>query len=140
VIIGSDGFNQPGPIVEGAGEAAEGFVTTISVLPISELPSRGQEFAAEFEERFGARPCCYTVHTAQATHMMLDAIEASNGTRAQVLENLFSARVEDGYVGDFTIDRTGDATVSTIVVYEINEGRLSFKTALAPPSKLFAPE
>jgi ABC-type branched-subunit amino acid transport system substrate-binding protein len=125
--------------VEGAGAAAEGFTTTF-VPPNRELPHNGREFAAEFEERFGARPCCYTVHTAQATEMMLDAIASSNGTRAQVLENLFDARVDDGYIGDFTIDRNGDATLTTIGVYQIEHGRQRFKTAISPPPELFVPD
>jgi hypothetical protein len=45
--------------VEGSGEAAEGFVWTIAVLPTEELPPEGREFAAEFEKRFGTGPCRY---------------------------------------------------------------------------------
>jgi branched-chain amino acid transport system substrate-binding protein len=137
-IIGPDGFHQLAPIVEGAGAAADGFAPMIAVLPTAELPPEGQDFAAQFEERFGARPCCFSVHTAQAAHMMLDAIADSDGTRAEVLENLFEARVEDGYVGDFEIDRYGDTTLNTIAVYRIEDGRLRFQTTITPPAELLA--
>jgi branched-chain amino acid transport system substrate-binding protein len=137
-LLGPDGFNQLAPIVEGAGSAAEGFAPMISVLPTAELPDAGQDFAARFEERFGARPCCFSVHTAQATNMMLDAIADSEGSRARVLENLLDARVEDGYVGDFEIDRYGDTTLNTIGVYRIEDGRLSFETKITPPAELLA--
>ncbi|MGH2798417.1 MAG: hypothetical protein ACRDNL_10320 [Spirillospora sp.] len=70
--------------------------------------------------------------------MMLDAIADSNGTRAEVLENLFDARVEGGYVGDFEIDRYGDTTLNTIAVYRIEDGRLRFETAITPPADLLA--
>lgn len=136
-IIAPDAWNNLA-VVEGAGAAAEGFSPTIAVLPTNELPPAGREFATEFEERFGARPCCYSVHTAQTTHMMLDAIADSDGSRAQVLENLFDARVEDGYVGDFEIDSYGDTTLNTIAVYRIEDGRLRFQTAITPPAELLA--
>jgi len=137
-IIGPDAFNQLEPIIEGAGEAAEGFVAMIGVLPTGELPPEGQEFAAEFEERFGARPCCFSVHTAETTNMMLDAIAESDGSRGQVLENLFQMRVESGYTGDFEIDRYGDTTLNTIAAYRIEDGRLRFQTAITPPAELLA--
>jgi branched-chain amino acid transport system substrate-binding protein len=136
-IIAPDAWNNLA-VVEAAGAAAEGFSPTIAVLPNDKLPPAGREFAAEFERRFGARPCCFSVHTAQATHMMLDAIADSDGSRAQVLENLFEARVEDGYVGDFELDRYGDTTLNTIAVYQIEDGRLRFQTAITPPSELLA--
>ena len=136
-IIAPDAWNNLA-VVEGAGAAAEGFSPTIAVLPNDELPAAGRDFAAEFEDRFGARPCCYSVHTAQATHLMLDAIADSGGSRAQVLEKLFEARVEDGYVGSFEIDRYGDTTLNTIAVYRIEDGRLRFQTAITPPPELLA--
>jgi branched-chain amino acid transport system substrate-binding protein len=137
-LLGPDGFNQLAPIIEGAGAAAEGFAPMIAVLPSRELPPDGQDFAERFEERFGARPCCFSVHTAQATHMMLDAIADSDGSRGEVLENLFDAQVEGGYIGDFEFDRYGDTTLNTIAVYRIEDGDLVFETAITPPAELLA--
>jgi branched-chain amino acid transport system substrate-binding protein len=136
-IIAPDAWNNLA-VVEAAGAAAEGFTPTIAVLPNDKLPPAGREFATEFERRFGARPCCFSVHTAQTTQMMLDAIADSDGSRGQVLDNLFDASVEDGYVGDFEIDRYGDTTLNTIAVYQIEDGRLRFQTAITPPAELLA--
>jgi len=139
-LVAPDGFNQPAPIVEGAGARAEGFSPTIAVLPNDRLPAEGREFAAQFEKRFSARPCCFSVHNAAAAHMVLDAIAGSSGSRARVLESLLHARVEDSFLGDFDIDRYGDTTQSTIGVYRIEAGRLRFKTAISPPDELLARE
>jgi branched-chain amino acid transport system substrate-binding protein len=136
-IIAPDAWNNLA-VVEGAGAAAEGFSPTIAVLPNDHLPPEGREFATEFEKRFGARPCCFSVHTAQAAHMTLDAIADSGGSRAEVLERLSEAHVEDGYLGDFEIDRYGDTTLNTIAVYRIEDGRLRFQTAITPPAELLA--
>jgi branched-chain amino acid transport system substrate-binding protein len=135
-IIGPDGFATPGLIVEGAGPDAEGFTWTIPVLPTDELPSEGREFAAEFEDRFSSRPCCFSVHAAQTAAMILDAIADSDGSRAQVNKNVLAARVDDGYVGDFEIDRYGDTSLTTIGVYQIVDGRLRFQTAISPAAEL----
>jgi branched-chain amino acid transport system substrate-binding protein len=139
-IVGPDGFNQPATIVEGAGARAEGFSPTIAVLPNDRLPAEGREFAAQFEKRYSARPCCFAVHTAAATHMVLDAIGGSGGRRARVLESLHNAGVEESLLGDFEIDRYGDTTLSTIGVYRIEGGRLRFKAAISPPAELLVRE
>ena len=70
----------------------------------SQPPRSGPGFAAEFVRRFSQRPCCFSVHEAQATNMMLDAIAGSGGSRARVTEAVMSARVEGGLIGDFAID------------------------------------
>ena len=135
-LLAPDGFNQPGNLVEGAGDAAEGFTITIAVLPNGELPPEGQEFAEEFERRFSQRPCCFAVHTGELANIVLDAIEESDGTRRAVLQELFETRVEDGLLGDFRFDRFGDTTKTTIGVYRIEDGRLEFQEGISPPSGL----
>jgi branched-chain amino acid transport system substrate-binding protein len=139
-IMGPDGFATPGLIVESAGSAAERFTWTIAALPNDELPPSGREFTAEFERRFSSRPCCFSVHAAQSAAIILDAIAASDGSRGEVTENLFGARVEDGYLGDLEIDRYGDTTQTTTGVYRIENGRLRFETAITPPAGLLARE
>jgi branched-chain amino acid transport system substrate-binding protein len=138
LILGPDGFATPGLIVEGAGPAAEGFLWTIPTLPTTELPPPGRELAAAFEERFASRPCCFAVQAAQTAAVILDAVEDSDGSRAQMLENLLDARVEDGYLDDFEIDSHGDTTLTAVGAYRIEDGRLRFHSALAPPAELLA--
>jgi branched-chain amino acid transport system substrate-binding protein len=135
-LLGPDAFNNLDALVEGAGAAAEGFSPLIAVLPNDALPDPGREFAARFDKRFGSRPCCFSVHAAQAGKMMLDAIADSDGSRGQVLEHLFRTPVDDGYVGDFSIDRYGDTTLRTMGVYKVEGGRLRFQTTITPPADL----
>ena len=97
---------------------------------------RALRFAREFEQRFGALPCCYSVYTAQAAHVLLDAIAASDGTRAGVLRNLFRTRVRDGLLGDFAIDRYGDTTLTEIAVYRVHGARIRLATTITPSADL----
>jgi branched-chain amino acid transport system substrate-binding protein len=134
-LLGSDGFAAPDQIVEGAGQAAEGFAWTFAGPPNNKLSPAGREFADRFEERFQSRPRTFSLHTAQAAKVLLDAIANSDGSRAEVTERVVQTRVEDGLLGDFEFDRYGDTTLNTIGVYEIEDGRLRFKTAISDPTQ-----
>jgi branched-chain amino acid transport system substrate-binding protein len=135
-ILSPDGFNEPAALVEGAGAGAEGVVITLAAIPTQKLPPAGLRFAQEFEQRFGALPCCYSVYTAQATHALLNAIAASDGSRAGVLRNLFRTRVRGGLLGDFAIDRYGDTTLTEIAVYRVHGARLRLATTITPSTDL----
>jgi branched-chain amino acid transport system substrate-binding protein len=137
-IVAPDGFNQPERIIEGAGDRAEGLVTTLASLPARALPPSGQRFAREFEHRFGALPCCYSVQTAEATNVVLDAIARSDGSRAAVLRNIFRTRVRNGLLGSFELDRYGDTTLRKVGVYAIRGGRLRYVAAISPAPELLA--
>lgn len=135
-ILAPDGFNEPAALVEAAGARAEGLTITLAAIPTQKLPPPGRRFAREFEDRFGALPCCYSVYTAQATHALLDAISASDGSRAGVLRNLFRTRVRDGLLGDFAIDRYGDTTLTDIAVYRLHGSRLRLAATISPSTDL----
>ena len=72
--------------------------------------------------------------------MLLDAIAKSGGSRARAAETLATARVTDGLIGDFAIDRNGDTTLNTMAMYRIRTGRLKFETAITPASDLLGRE
>jgi branched-chain amino acid transport system substrate-binding protein len=135
-ILAPDGFNEPAALVEGAGARAEGVVITLSAIPTQKLPPAGLRFAREFEQRFGALPCCYSVYAAQATHALLDAIAASDGSRAGVVRNLFRTRVHGGLLDDFAIDRYGDTTLTDIAVYRVHGARLRLAATIRPSADL----
>jgi branched-chain amino acid transport system substrate-binding protein len=130
-LIAPDGFASPALIVEGAGPAAEGLIITIADLPGSELPPAGRAFADRFEERYMARPRSFSLHTAQAAEVLLGAIAASDGSRADVTRRVLATRVDGGLLGDFEFDRYGDTTLNAIGVYRIEEGRMRFKTVIS---------
>jgi branched-chain amino acid transport system substrate-binding protein len=137
-ILSPDGFNQPERIVEGAGDRADGLVVTIASVPARALPPNGRRFAREFERRFGALPCCFSVHTAEAMNVVLDAITQSDGSRPSVLRNIFQTRVRDGLLGSFELDRYGDTTLRKVAVYRILAGRLRYVTPISPAPELLA--
>jgi branched-chain amino acid transport system substrate-binding protein len=135
-LLAPDGFNQPGTLVEGAGQRADGLTISIASGPVRTLSPAGQRWAAEFERRTGTRPCCFATHTAQAVQLALDAVAGSDGSRAQVLAGLRRASVRDGLLGDFRFDRFGDTTQSRIAIYRIAAGRLRYLRSIDVPQGL----
>jgi branched-chain amino acid transport system substrate-binding protein len=135
-LLAPDWFNEPAALVEAAGGAAEGVIITLAAIPNSELPAPGARFAREFKARFGSLPCCYAAYAAQAAHVLLDAIAASDGSRAGVLHNLFRTRIDNGLLGDFAIDRYGDTTLTKIAVYRLHGARLRLAGTESPSTDL----
>ena len=136
IIAASDSFFQAATVVEGAGKHAEGALVTIPVMPNDALPPPGRAFAAEFERRFGDKPCCYSVHFAQAMQVLLDAIAGSDGTRADVARRMLATRVSDGLLGDFTFDERGDSTLTAMGIHRVRRSRFEFLGAISPPTEL----
>lgn len=136
-LIGTDGM-APNVIAEGAGDAAEGFLNTIAVVPARALPAGGRAFADQFRRRYTQLPCCFSVHTAQAGEMVLKAIADSGASRAKVRNALFAAHIEHGLIGDFGIDRFGDTTLMRIGLYRIKDGQNEFEGSISPPASLLA--
>jgi branched-chain amino acid transport system substrate-binding protein len=50
----------------------------------------------------------YAIYGGQAAQVLFDAIEASDGTRADVITKLFETTVTNGLLGSFKIDDNGD--------------------------------
>ena len=88
--------------------------------------SRPRACASRGSSSSASAPCRAATRctAAQATHALLDAIAASDGTRAGVLRNLLRTRVRGGLLGDFAIDRYGDTTLTEIAVYRVHGARL----------------
>jgi len=138
LLIGPDGMNQPATIVEGARDAAENFMTTIALVPARALPKPGRAFADDFRRRYSQLPCCFSVHSAQATQMVLEAIGKSDGSRDEVRAALFGMRVEEGLIGDFSIDEHGDTTLTKMGLFRIRQGEGRFEGTVTPSKSLLA--
>ena len=135
-LIAPDGFSDFEGLVEDSGSAAEGMVITFPVVPPARFPPSGREFVKAFEEAVGAPADPYSMAVAQSTEVLLDAIAASDGTRASVTRNLFRTRVTNGILGDFEIDENGDTTAGGVTMYRIENGKPRVVDVVTPPRSL----
>jgi hypothetical protein len=111
-------FRSP-DLLEFAGPAAlPGLhISATDVPPATPWQSpEGRRFARAFgildEPVFGVLPA------AQATELVLDAIARSDA-RGPPGSRSCAARVEDGILGDFRIDRRGDITPARLAIFRV---------------------
>ncbi len=110
-LIAPDGFTQQSTIDE-TGPAARGMYMSIAGVPIDEFTGVTKEYV----DNLLAGPLAgktidpYAIYGAQAAQIVLDAIENSDGTRADVIAKMFETEVTDGLLGSFTFNENGDPT------------------------------
>jgi branched-chain amino acid transport system substrate-binding protein len=135
-IVAPDGFSEFRDIIEEAGADAEGLFASVASLPPSRLPPPGRGFAEAFEKAVGGEVDPYSITTAQAVEVLLDAIAASDGTRGSVTEQLLEVRAQDGILGSFEFDANGDMTSGVVTVYRIEKGKPRVHAVITPPAEL----
>ena len=131
-ILAPDGFSEFRELVEQAGAAAEGLVVSVATLPPDRLPPSGRPFAAAFGKAIRGAVDPYAPTTAQAAEVLLDAIAASDGTRASVTDQLLKVKVEDGILGSFEFDANGDTTAAGVTMYRIEKGTPRVQAVITP--------
>jgi ABC-type branched-subunit amino acid transport system substrate-binding protein len=107
-LFAPDGFTTQQTIDE-AGTAAAGMFMSVAGVPIDQFEGPGAEFAEGLTPRLGgANIDPYAIYGGQAARILLDAIAASDGSRADVIAKMFETEVNDGYLGSFSINENGD--------------------------------
>jgi ABC-type branched-subunit amino acid transport system substrate-binding protein/streptogramin lyase/predicted Ser/Thr protein kinase len=135
-ILAPDGFSEFRDIVEQAGAHAEGLFASVASFPPSRVPASGRPFVDAFEEAIGGEADPYSITTAQAAEVLLQAIAASDGTRSSATEELLDVRVKDGILGSFEFDANGDTTSGAVTMYRIEKGKPRVHAVLTPPADL----
>jgi branched-chain amino acid transport system substrate-binding protein len=108
-LLAPDGFTQQSTIDE-TGPAARGMYMSIAGVPIDAFTGVTKEYV----DNLLAGPLAgktidpYAIYGAQAAQIVLDAIESSDGTRADVIAKMFATEVTDGLLGSFTFNENGD--------------------------------
>jgi branched-chain amino acid transport system substrate-binding protein len=135
-IIAPDGFTPIAPFAQLAGPSAEGVMVSFPAVPPEQLRGEGHRFVTRFETALGRPAEAYSVATAQAAEVLLDAIASSNGTRASVTANVLAANVRNGILGDFSFDANGDTTAGAVTIYRVVGGQPKVFAVIAPPAGL----
>jgi ABC-type branched-subunit amino acid transport system substrate-binding protein len=110
------------------------FVTTPGRSPEA-LPRAGERFLDELRKRVGDDSLeLYAPYAGQAAAVLLDAIERAGAERARVSRALLGARIDEGIVGDFEIDESGDTTLRAITVSRAGKEFRPVTEIIPPPS------
>jgi len=136
-LLAPDGFTTQATIDE-AGGAAAGMFMSVAGVPIDQFEGPAQEFvdALLAGPLSGKSIDPYAIYGAQAAQVLLDAIAASDGTRADVTAQMFATEVTDGLLGTFSFSEDGDPVAAegaavSIVIYKATT-KLETETTIAP--------
>ena len=108
-LLAPDGFTTQATIDE-AGTASKGMYMSIAGVPIDTFKGAALDFIDGLQSGplQGKAIDPYAIYGGQAAQVMLDAIAASDGTRADVIKQVFATNVTDGLLGSFKFDENGD--------------------------------
>jgi branched-chain amino acid transport system substrate-binding protein len=130
VAFAPDGFLDPVDLTHEAGPAANGLLITFAGVAPGDAGPQGkalQEAVGRDQvTQYGA------LYGAAAVSVLLDAIAASDGTRASVTKRLFAAHTPAGLIGRIGFDREGDPTVGAMTLLRVGHGRLGLAPTLYP--------
>jgi branched-chain amino acid transport system substrate-binding protein len=130
-VLASDGFVLQS-LFEEAGQAnAEGVYGTAPVLNPEDLGEGGTAFLEAYEAEHG-KPEVYTAYGVAAAQALIAAIEASDGTREDVVAKLFEVSIpaDEGIVGAMSFDENGDPTEGLISLFKGTGGTWAFEKAV----------
>jgi branched-chain amino acid transport system substrate-binding protein len=130
-VVVSDGFVQDSLFPEAGPENVEGVYGSAPTLNPDDLPGTGKEFIAKVEDQFGNAQV-YTAYAVAATQALLAAIEASDGTRDSVTEQLLGVQV-DTVIGPLSFDENGDPAEKFESIFQAKGGEWTFVQQFAAP-------
>ncbi|GAB4287689.1 MAG: branched-chain amino acid ABC transporter substrate-binding protein [Coriobacteriia bacterium] len=119
-VIGGDMlFSADYMNVAGAANA-EGDICTSLGLPLEQQP-RGVEFAAAYEERYGAAPEAYDSYAYDSAWIIINAVLDAGADRDAVAQAI-RALTFDGVTGEVSFDEAGDNRNQVISSYRVENG------------------
>ncbi len=132
-FIGPDGLiNQA--FIDGAGEAAQDAYVTFAGLPPNALQGAGAEWYARIRELLGHEPDAYAVYAYEAAVVAIQALDqVQDNDRVAILEAMFSTTNFAGLLGTWEFLETGDTSLTTVSLNQIQDGGIVFLEEIAAP-------
>jgi branched-chain amino acid transport system substrate-binding protein len=132
-----DGFTTQSTIDEAGAANAAGLYASIAGVPTDQLTGAGATFVTDFDNAYHPDVLDpYVPYGAAATQVLVNAIQASDGTRASIASHLFGVKVTGSVLGNFTIDKNGDTNQGSMTVDIAKGGKLVTYKVLTPPANL----
>ncbi len=117
-LLAFDGIAQQSTI-DGAGAASRGMFASVPGRVPTDVPAAGAAFVQELEAALGGAPVeQFAPYAGEAALVLLDAIAEAGTDREAIVQSIFATPVEEGLVGDYEFEATGDPSVGPITVLE----------------------
>jgi branched-chain amino acid transport system substrate-binding protein len=143
MLFGPEGIAETGFFDTSEGgipaDVAQRTLLTIPGLPPEEYTPAGQEFVKAYEAEYGEKnPDRYAIYGYESMKLILDSIAAAgdNGDdRATVVDQVFATKDRDSVLGTYSIDPSGDTTLTTYGIYRIQDNETAFDHTVEPPTR-----
>lgn len=133
-FIGPDGLvNQA--FIDGAGEAAEGAYVTFAGLPPNALEGAGEIWYNRIREVLGHEPDAYAMYAYEAAVVAIQGLDqAQINDRRAILDAMFATTNFQGLLGTWEFLETGDTSLTTVSLNQIQDGEIVFQEEIAAPT------
>jgi branched-chain amino acid transport system substrate-binding protein len=115
------------------GGAAQNTYLTTPILPASTYPTSAQRLFADYRRHFAEAPTPYALYGYEAMSVVLSAIRRAGphgNQRQAVIDEFFATRDRESVLGRYSIQPSGDTTITRYGVDRVQGGRLAFYRAL----------
>jgi branched-chain amino acid transport system substrate-binding protein len=106
------------------------WTVTVATLAPDQYPPEGQKFFDDFKAKYHtSNPDPYAIYGYESMQVILDAIKRAGdqgNDRGKVLEELYNTKDRKSVLGTYSIDSTGDSTITDYGAYKIKNGQLTF--------------
>ena len=136
-LLAPDGFTPVSAVVQGAGTAAERHVHQRRRRPERAARPGGPDVREGLRRdavRRHGRPVLDVCRAGGLGAARLD--RSSDGTRAGVASQLLTAKVVNGLLGTFSINKNGDTTSNPVTQYKVVNGASTTYKVITPPLSL----
>ncbi|MGH8775650.1 MAG: branched-chain amino acid ABC transporter substrate-binding protein [Jiangellaceae bacterium] len=119
-FVSGDGSKDPGFVDAAGAEAAEGAILTCPCFPPDQASGT---FFDDYEAAYGSAAGTYSAEGFDATSVFLDAIEAGNSTREDVL-TFIDEYNEEGITSQIEFAEDGEIATVSIWAYRVEGGEV----------------
>lgn len=132
-FIGPDGLiNQA--FIDGSGEAAQDAYVTFAGLPPNALQGPGAAWYERIKERLGHEPDAYSVYCYECGVVAIQGLDATESNdRETLLDAMFATSNFVGLLGTWEFLETGDTSLTTVSLNQIQDGAIVFVEEIAAP-------
>jgi branched-chain amino acid transport system substrate-binding protein len=116
---------------EGGTPNAKGAYFSVAGVGIDQYKGAALEWVDGFKKSTNVESISpYAVLAAQSAQVLLDAIGDSDGSREEVIKNVFDTQVDDGLIGSFSFNENGDLSGASgaAILFTIYIGTTELKT------------
>jgi branched-chain amino acid transport system substrate-binding protein len=129
-----DGFSDP----NANGSVGNGAYISVAGEPPAALTGAGATFVKQFGKQVGTTPNPYSAYGAQSMDVALSAIAKGGGQRSTTTKAAFGLTISNGILGTFTMNSSGDTSLTPITIYKQVGKNLKPVKTLVPPASLVA--